>query len=205
MCSLACCCGRAESILAPQADSRKKSAPRQHHPLAPSSAPDAIAPTGPSSPTTPHHPPAAPACQRAAPRAVATAARPMRQCRFTRSIRPPVPRSGVAPRRARKSYPASPHPVKGWAQGNRGSACPSQATRTRTASGLPGDALHRIDQLREPHQFTTTPLLCQVRCPGSLFAPRLALRRWVRESKMPIVRGWRNYVKSWETGTAATP
>lgn len=53
MCSLACCCGRAESILAPQADSRKKSAPRQHHPLAPSSAPDAIAPTGPVVPDDP--------------------------------------------------------------------------------------------------------------------------------------------------------
>ena len=53
MCSLACCCGRAESILAPQADSRKKSAPRQHHPLAPSSAPDVIAPTGPVVPDDP--------------------------------------------------------------------------------------------------------------------------------------------------------
>ena len=128
MCSLACCCGRAESILAPQADSRKKSAPRQHHPLAPSSAPDAIAPTGPSSPTTPHHPPAAPACQRAAPRAVATAARPMRHCRFTRSIRPPVPRSGSL-----LAEPANPPrlapPCQGLGTGNRGSACPSQATR----------------------------------------------------------------------------
>jgi len=51
---------------------------------------------------------------------------------------------------------------------------PSEATRQRTVSGLPGDAPHRIHQLREPHQFTTTSLLCQVGCVGSPFAPRLA-------------------------------
>src|SRR5215204_1933905 len=51
---------------------------------------------------------------------------------------------------------------------------PSEGTRQRTVSGLPGDAPHRIHQLREPHQFTTTSLLCQVGCVGSPFAPRLA-------------------------------
>jgi hypothetical protein len=82
----------------------------------------------------PPHPPPAPACQRAAPRAVTTSDRPMRQCRFTRSIRPPVPHSGVAPRRARKCYPAFRHPVKGWAQGYWG-LCRSPAA-TRRKNGL---------------------------------------------------------------------
>ena len=51
---------------------------------------------------------------------------------------------------------------------------PSEGTRERTVSGLPGDTPQRIHQLREPHQFTTASLLCQVGCVGPPFAPRLA-------------------------------
>jgi hypothetical protein len=133
--SLAClhCCGRAKGILPGRTLLSKDGTPasilrslRLRHPTG---SPGGVRPCG-SPPTSPP----APACQRAAPRAVTTSDRPMRQCRFTRSIRPPVPHSGVAPRRARKCYPAFRHPVKGWAQGYWG-LCRSPAA-TRRKNGL---------------------------------------------------------------------
>ena len=66
-----------------------------------------------------------------------------------------------------------------------------------------GDAPCRIQQLWEPHQFTTSRLLCQVGCRGKLGAPRLARRRWVRASKMIILYRSHNYVKSLQSQPAA--
>ena len=110
------------------------------------------------------HPSAAPACQRAAPRAVTTSARPMRHL----PLHPlhPAARSTLGGR-------SSPEPAKPTVapatlsrvgHGAIALCVPSEGTRQRTVSGLPGDAPRRIHQLREPHQFTTTPLLCQVGC-----------------------------------------
>jgi hypothetical protein len=143
----------------------------------------------PRSPTTaPLHPSPAPACQRARPR---SPGQPRYgrcgSCRFTRPIWPPVPRSGVAPLRSPQSLPyLRPH-VKGWVS-IIAHCIPSEATRQGTVSGLPRDAPHRIHQLREPHQFTTSSLLCQVGRHGARRATRLARRRWVRASKTIIVR-----------------
>ena len=189
MCSLACCCGRAESILAPQADSRKKSAPTP--------APSARSVFG-TRRDSPHR-----ARRSRRPRAI----RPLRQLVNV------LPRAPWQPRRGRCGSAASPAP-SGRPYHARGSllAEPANPTsprptlsrvghrvigvlrvpRKRRARELPPvsrETLYTASiNCREPHQFTTTPLLCQVGCPGSLYAPRLARSRWVRSSKTTIVR-----------------
>jgi hypothetical protein len=138
--------------------------------------------------TPPAHPSAAPACQRAPPR---SPGQPRHgRCglrRFTRPFRPPVPRSGVAPLRSPQSLPYVPPPVKGRA---RCHCARHSLGRDATMNCLrsPARRSPRIHHLREPHQFTTPSLLCQVGCRGALFALRLARRRWVRASKRSIVR-----------------
>jgi hypothetical protein len=103
----------------------------------------------------PPQPSAAPACQGAAPRDATTSARLLRHCRFTRSIRPPVPRSGVAPHRSPQSLPCLPPPCQGPGTRSLRPAVPSETTRQESDSSFPGgDAPCRIQQLWEPHQFT---------------------------------------------------
>ena len=145
--------------------------PPQHPPLAPSSAHDTQAHSPLSFRVSRSPPSAAPACQRAAPREVTTSARLLRHRRFTRSIRPPVPRSGVAPHRSPQSLPVSRHPVKARGQGHCVLPFPR---RGRIGAAIPfssGDAPCCAQQLWELHQCTTAPLLCQVGCRGPLFAP----------------------------------
>jgi hypothetical protein len=123
---LTCCCWASRSNPGPRA-SPKAHTSHQHPPLAPSSAHD----TRTHSPLFSRMlspPSAAPACQRAAPRDVATSARLLRHRRFTRSIRPPVPQSGVAPHRSPQSLPCLPSPCQGSGPGPLRSAFPSEGT-----------------------------------------------------------------------------
>jgi hypothetical protein len=117
----------------------------------------------------------APACQRARPRSLGQPRHG--RCgfrRFTRPIWPPVPRSGVAPLRSPQSLPYVRLPVKGSGTVSLRSAFPRKG-RTKELSPVSRETLQAASiQLREPHQFTTPPLLCQVGCRGSLFAPRIA-------------------------------
>ena len=109
---LTCCCWASRIDPGPRARPKART-PHQHHPLAPSSAHDTLARSPLISKEDPPQPSAAPACQGAAPRDATASARLLRHRRFTRSIRPPVPRSGVAPHRSPQSLPKPYSLVKG--------------------------------------------------------------------------------------------
>ncbi len=87
--------------------------------------------------------------------------------RFTRSIRPPVPRSGVAPLRSPQSLPVPAPPCQGPRVGGLGSA-PGR-TQSRRPPGFTGTSQRARPSLKEPH-VRVIPLpriLCQVESSAS--------------------------------------
>jgi hypothetical protein len=134
---LTCCCWASRIDPGPRARPKART-PHQHHPLAPSSAHDTLARSPLISKEDPPQPSAAPACQGAAPRDATASARLLRHCRFTRSIRPPVPRSGVAPHRSPQSLPWLPPPCQGSRARSLRPAVPSKAMRQVSDPSFPG-------------------------------------------------------------------
>jgi len=112
--------------------------------------------------------------------------------------------SGVAPLRSPQSLPYVRPPVKGstWCH------CVLHSLGRDASKNYLRSPARRSKRhpptLRELHQCTASSLLCQVGCPGSLIASRLASRRWVRASKTTIVRRQRSYVKLRVLPTPAT-
>jgi hypothetical protein len=123
----------------------------------------------------------------AAPLARTPAARPMRRP----PLHPPLPAARSTLGGRSSPEPAKPtvrpSPCQGSGTVSLRSALPRKG-RDNEQLRSPARRSPRIHHLREPHQFTTPSLLCQVGCRGALFALRLARRRWVRAGKRSIVR-----------------
>jgi hypothetical protein len=164
--------GRAESIRTPPDHLfKRRSCKDAYDPLAPSSAHDVMSPGGVLAPCSSVRCASLSTCcpARSDGLGPADAAVPLHPIH-------PAARSTFGGRSSQspQSLPCLPPPCQGSDSGLLRLCVPSEATRQRTPPGLPGDALHPIDHRWEPHQFTSTSLLCQVARRGSLFAPRPA-------------------------------
>ena len=167
--------GRAEAILAPQAQARKpvprtsilRSLRLRH------TTPGSAKPPLHNKESTPAPPSAAPACQRAPPRGETTSARLLRHCRFTRSIRPPVPPRGSLLTGARKAYPPPATLSRLRVRVIAFCSFPAEVTRSWTGPRFPG-------RRSVPHPATLgTPSVYLDNATMSSRLPRAALRGWL--------------------------